>query len=1734
MLTEKKGSKMKKNIILIILFCMLFNLLSAGSQEIQGDANAGYNTWGTTIKNGVQKNGLTPPFSSYIVLGNDDDSGTQLDASGGYGYVFSNLPSQILGDYNSINLTVKTYPTDKHGLLEFDDNWDISLTYYDNITHRTIIWIDIPTTTSSSRNTITQTISLLNKNVDLSNKQIKVEFNSWSEFAIDYVKIDYTLNGKLKIIDDNIPSIVPYTGGSYRVDVQNIGDLSIAYNVQTSNCSASPTSGTLNGGNPISIYINVPENTSTNSKSCYVKINDLYVYFTQEGAPLPPDLDVNLNIPNPVPYEGGSYSGKVYNDGDGTLNWNTSISNTNWIHVSPSSGSTSDYQSITVTIDKNTVENQKEGTIRFYNEADGSDDETFSIRQAAAPPPTGTISGSVKTPSGAGVPGVTVTLSNGPTSKPPILTSSNGTYSFTNLAYGNYRVTPSMSSHEFTPPYGDVSLNSSSGEANFTDQTSLNISGKIYFEGYNCYLEDVGIYKNGSQLIATTDETGNWQSTITIGEDFYIVPKYKDYTFSPARYPSSGTTRLFNDKTDINFAVTTKHYLSLRSETNCGGPITGVEFTVEPVCECFIKTYTVDQSGQVLPTPQLPPLEYKVTAYSEEHPEWFHSDEIKQFSLTKDTTIVFTPLTDLVVSVKDMPVVYNEDNTDSIYAIYSGDSTQINIVVKDTEGCPAKNVMVSIIDDVADKSSQNITVMTDEYGIAKYYLKGGEPAYDNQPDFTKSITFSAIRGDYTANEYNRITENVVVTGPTLITEAFVTGLPEIPIKIIHDPSGDQSYSFFEQQSMVRQEVCLSFQISAGKKTYAKAGIDFHGTGAGIEGYIDANISASSSLTWALEIDERELTTSAQSSTSASVIGPGCGDVYVGIGMNILYGLAKEVIIENCTAILDTNMYWQPERIATGYFYNADHIKNVILKDDNKLLEFYDKEEWEYVPVELADLRARWVQVLNMNVGLDNIITEEEQEYINYIGNKSFSGGGVLNQYSSSVRRTKPRIIATPLALAGSIIGVINPGLGSTMILADIAIGGEITAENITQTETIGYQLNDDDVGDVISVDIYEDLVFGTPVFITKNSVTSCPWERHTSPTQGVSINPIGDVVANVKTNQIASFQCRVSNQNINSTIANDYRVYVPQELNASYAEVRINNINDEVTISIPFNDYKNLGISVKYGSSTIGDTSQIAIIAQSAKDAQISDTIYYRVYWDNEVPPVYFISGTDPYGYPIYDTLTVDPVEPGHLWLWCEPIEDGEPDSVIILERNAGMVHWSYLGKMEKMDVSGHSHCYYRYKYQTTTIEDTTRIELMLKPYLSGAFRNIDNLTITLYPGPEPSTFNIMGNISYCDNSNPLVNDTIYVSGDINDHTTTSAEGLFNFNNVSGSLTLFPSKHNEINSINGFDLLRLKNKLLDVTTLSENALLAADCNGDNSVNGFDLLRLKNYLLMLPVTPPMATWGFTPAQYVYSPIQNNMEEQNFEAFIYGDVNLDWNEQTTSLAKRQTKSNVNIYFDNFELDQNGFVHIPIIVDNDLQIAMLDWTVQIDTTSFFFKSFKSKFIQDYSIKDNILNLVWVYNGEEEIITKGEKIGEIILSPKNDIFNGIIEFSENSYTAKADETPVFIDFQYKSIDLMALEIFGEKIPTETTLYENYPNPFNPTTKISYFLSEASSVYLIIYDIRGIKIFSYENSLQSSGFHNIIWDGIDNYGNPVSSGVYFYQLLHSNGMDVKRMVFMK
>ena len=102
------------------------------------------------------------------------------------------------------------------------------------------------------------------------------------------------------------------------------------------------------------------------------------------------------------------------------------------------------------------------------------------------------------------------------------------------------------------------------------------------------------------------------------------------------------------------------------------------------------------------------------------------------------------------------------------------------------------------------------------------------------------------------------------------------------------------------------------------------------------------------------------------------------------------------------------------------------------------------------------------------------------------------------------------------------------------------------------------------------------------------------------------------------------------------------------------------------------------------------------------------------------------------------------------------------------------------------------------------------------------------------------------------------------------------------------------------------------------------------------------------------------------------------------------------------------------------------------------------------------------------------------------------------------------------------------------SVSIIEDVIPLTYSLYNAYPNPFNPITTLGYDLSENVMVNITIYDIVGRQIKALLNSPQTSGYRSIQWNATNDNNQPVSAGLYLYTIQAGDYSQTKKMVLLK
>jgi len=185
-----------------------------------------------------------------------------------------------------------------------------------------------------------------------------------------------------------------------------------------------------------------------------------------------------------------------------------------------------------------------------------------------------------------------------------------------------------------------------------------------------------------------------------------------------------------------------------------------------------------------------------------------------------------------------------------------------------------------------------------------------------------------------------------------------------------------------------------------------------------------------------------------------------------------------------------------------------------------------------------------------------------------------------------------------------------------------------------------------------------------------------------------------------------------------------------------------------------------------------------------------------------------------------------------------------------------------------------------------------------------------------------------------------------------------------------------------------------------------------------------------------------------------------------------------------------------------------------------------------------------------DNVINPANHYDGNYAPefegmlpvnVTLGDKLEIISNDPDN--YHAKLHFAFMDDEVYGSSSPssggnlhyaaIDLEFQEEWVDPVSIN--EETIPTINVQLYNYPNPFNPTTTISYSVTQTSSfVTLSVYNVKGQKINTLVKEQLSVGKHSIVWDGKDFNNKQVSSGIYLYKLKIGDSQLIKKMMLLK
>jgi len=294
---------------------------------------------------------------------------------------------------------------------------------------------------------------------------------------------------------------------------------------------------------------------------------------------------------------------------------------------------------------------------------------------------------------------------------------------------------------------------------------------------------------------------------------------------------------------------------------------------------------------------------------------------------------------------------------------------------------------------------------------------------------------------------------------------------------------------------------------------------------------------------------------------------------------------------------------------------------------------------------------------------------------------------------------------------------------------------------------------------------------------------------------------------------------------------------------------------------------------------------------------------------------------------------------------------------------------------------------------------------------------------------------------------------------------------------------------------------------------------AADCNLDSTLNILDVSYLLDHLFPQLNLPPPDTCGNNPADVLSCDLYPPCGGSSTSEFIsvkrrVGDVKL-------VLGEKESKEK--------------YLVLPLYVETDIDVAAFQFKLSYDGNYEIWVSSEGCVTENYDyfnsfVGDNKVMIASVVSLTPS--TTGKSAG--CMKP------GRYKVAE--IRVKGNEFPqfkpleeIFSDpYGYTIVPITISDIKETELPQFFSLSQNIPNPFKIETEIAYSLPRDVKVELQVFNALGQRVRSLVSGIEKAGYKIVRWDGTDDTGRKLSSGVYFYQLKAGKYLSIKKLLLLR
>ncbi len=400
--------------------------------------------------------------------------------------------------------------------------------------------------------------------------------------------------------------------------------------------------------------------------------------------------------------------------------------------------------------------------------------------------------------------------------------------------------------------------------------------------------------------------------------------------------------------------------------------------------------------------------------------------------------------------------------------------------------------------------------------------------------------------------------------------------------------------------------------------------------------------------------------------------------------------------------------------------------------------------------------------------------------------------------------------------------------------------------------------------------------------------------------------------------------------------------------------------------------------------------------------------------------------------------------------------------------------------------------------------------------------------------------FEINGHISYYDNCGSSFNSVNNVEVSLKNEAgityldTTTSNGVYLFTGLNvGNYNINYHKLEDVSGVDYGDFHILLESFMGRNTLTEGQMISGDVSLDGRLTGIDLSRLARHIINLPLdfNDDGIKWVFKPESPIdYTPLYaNDKNSRTITAYQLGDLDGNWNCTSTSGRENFSEDTGQI----LRTTNEGKLNLDLVPSEESAVQSFFVKLGYDANKFHSPEFQLNSLletnNDFEFMININEesgemyiLGWTLNNSPQILSE---IAKVSLQ---------LNFGEDKGKIWIDE--MVINKEGSSGGFRSDEDFVQSIlvrrgttPQFIYLNQNFPNPFNPVTYISWEMNATGNVNLSVFNMQGQLVENLVYGEMNAGYHSMDWNAESN-----PSGIYFYTLTVGNETFKKKMILLK